>query len=140
LVEFLGDKSKDLDITWLKNVILKQSDRLDFLEKQNHQREQENLLLKTEVSHHRNEIDQINGVLLKANLISNSNPDINNNGIINQGRLKRPVRRWTAPTSCYHLSNLGHTLNGIYLIKKKDYAEMEAVFCNFQPPDGSHNR
>jgi len=44
------------------------------------------------------------------------------------------------PTSCYHLSNLGHTLNGIYLVKKKDYFKMEAVFCNFQPPDGSHNR
>jgi len=41
------------------------------------------------------------------------------------------------PTSCKDLKQLGHSLNGLYLIKKlpkNQGAKIETVFCNFKSP------
>ncbi len=47
------------------------------------------------------------------------------------------------PTSCKDLNQLGHTLNGIYLIKTNRSKSatkskiINAVFCDFQPNSGA---
>jgi len=35
------------------------------------------------------------------------------------------------PTSCRDLSQFGHTLDGLYLVKNVDTKKVEAVFCDF---------
>ena len=40
----------------------------------------------------------------------------------------------TMPSNCDDLSKLGHTLNGIYLVKGENSPKVDMVFCNFQPP------
>ena len=80
----------------LKKVIAKQNERLEYLEQQNDQRKEENLILRATITNHENELDQINQVLLEANLIRNTERPFysseNDNGIINRRRVKRPAR------------------------------------------------
>ena len=35
------------------------------------------------------------------------------------------------PSSCQDLQCLGHTINGIYLVKGKDKKKIESIYCNF---------
>ena len=82
----------------LKNVIAKQNERLEFLEQQNNQRKEETHILRATISNHEKELDQINQVLLEANLIRNtersfySSENDNATSIINRRRVKRPAR------------------------------------------------
>ncbi len=75
----------------LKAIVFKQNDRLALLEKQNGNREDENRLLNAELSKHKNEIDKINGLLLKANIRNESPIAQASTGDIS--RVKRPAQR-----------------------------------------------
>ena len=68
--EFIHQDSKaDRDrLKQLETIVFEQNGRLVFLEKQNRYRKDEHHILNTELSKHKNEIDQINDFLLKINI------------------------------------------------------------------------
>ena len=54
--------------------------------------------------------------------------------------VQEPAKIKGIPTSCMDLKLLGHTLNGVYLIKTSlpnQAFKIESVFCDFQSPAAS---
>lgn len=74
----------------LEAIVFKQNDRLSLLEKQNGEREDENRLLRAELSKNKNEIKKINNLLFQAN-IRNEKP-IAQVSAADISRVKRPAQ------------------------------------------------